>query len=323
VARLTGRRYAAAVGSGTDALFFSLRAAAVGPGDEVLVPDFSFVASASAIVRAGAVPVFVDIGDDFNLDLASAGSLVGPRTKAMVFVHLYGLMGNPEDIEAFGRTHGVSIIEDAAQSYGASFGARAAGSVGLASCLSFDPTKPISAPGSGGMVLTDDSAVADYVRSARYHGTGPTGLCDVLGFNSQMPSATASVIELKVDREVVMANIRRTIAARYSAALRGTGITPPPDRPEAHHIYHKYVISSPRRDSLRQRFADAGVVTKIHYPAPLSAQPVFGPSHRTNPRAMRSAAQVLSLPIHPYLTDEEIDRVVEVLCDAGVTVTRQ
>lgn len=313
VAGLTGRRFAVAVGSGTDALFFSLRAADIGPGDEVLVPDFSFVASASAIVRTGAVPVFVDVGHDFNMDLAHAASLVGPRTRAMVFVHLYGLMGDPDEIEMFGSAHGLTVIEDAAQSCGARFGVRFAGSIGMASCLSFDPTKPISAPGSGGMVLTDDTAVADSVRRLRYHGIGPNGLCDALGYNSQMSSATASILDLKFERETANADARRRIASRYSTALRGTGIMPPPDRPEARHIYHKYVVTSSHRDLLRKRLADAGVTTKVHYPTPLSAHPMFGPPQRTNSRASLCADRVLSLPIHPYLTDDEVDRVVEVL----------
>jgi dTDP-4-amino-4,6-dideoxygalactose transaminase len=313
VAGLTGRRHAVAVNSCTDALFFALQAAGVGEGDEVLVPDFSFVASASAILRAGATPVFVDIGNDFNLDLERAAELVTSRTRALVFVHLFGLMSDPQLIEGFGMAHGLRVIEDAAQSFGARFGGRAAGSVGLVSCFSFDPTKPISAPGSGGMVLTDREEVADKVRRARYHGKTAGGLFSELGYNSQMPTTTAAVLSLKIDHEPGFTARRREVAARYTAALTSREVLAPPDRDEALHIYHKYVVRTAHRDQLQRRMSEAGVATMIHYPHPLSSHPMFGPAARENPRAATACDQVLSLPIHPFLADEEVERVVGVL----------
>jgi len=193
VATQVGRRYAVAVNSCTDGLFFALRASGLEPGDEVLVPNLSFVATASSVVRASAVPVFVDVDDSYNLSLDAARERVTPRTRAIVFVHLYGQMGDARRIETFARDHGLILIEDAAQAFGASFAGRNAGSLGSASCLSFDPTKPISAVGSGGMVLTDDGEIAARVRRLRYHGRGPDGDFVELGFNSQMSTLVAAV----------------------------------------------------------------------------------------------------------------------------------
>ena len=201
-----------AVGSCTDALAFALAAAGVGPGDEVLVTSFSFVATASPILRVGAMPVFTDIGADFNMDLDNAADLVTERTRAVIHAHLFGHMGDPDRLEGFANKHGLILIEDAAQAFGATRRGRAAGSLGLASCLSFDPTKVLGAPGSGGAVLTDDDTFADRVRRQRYHGKDPDGRFVDLGYNSQMPSH------------------HRRLSHGQAPSQRGTAATPCPHR---------------------------------------------------------------------------------------------
>ncbi len=320
VARLTGRAHAVAVNSCTDGLFFALLAAGVKPGDEVLVPDFSFVATASSVLRCGATPVFVDVEDDtLNLDLDRAAELVTERTRAMVAVHLYGQMIDPSRLDAFADRFSLPVVEDAAQAFAASFDGRPGGSVGRVSCMSFDPTKPLSAPGSGGMVLTDDEDIAGQVRLLRYHGKGPGGRFERLGFNSQMPTLTAAVLRVKLAGSEASLARRREIAARYSKGLADLPfITLPEETPGSVHNYHKYVIRSPGRDELRGHLTERGIETFVHYDRPLSDQPLFrgtAPPPST-PVAAAAAGVVLSLPVHAFLDDDEVDAVIDAVRSA-------
>jgi len=212
-----GRDYAVAVNSCTDALYFALVASGIGPGDEVLVTDFSFVASASCILRAGAKPVFVDIREDnYNMDIYKAE--LTEKTKAMIFVNLYGRMMNPIEVTQFCANNKLILIEDAAQSLGSMFDGFRSGRNGFISCLSFDPTKVLGAPGSGGMVLTNNSRVAEDIRRLRYHGKGQDGFSS-LGYNSQMPSSTAYILMAKADMNAMWKSRRIHIANYYSANI--------------------------------------------------------------------------------------------------------
>lgn len=320
VARLTGRRWAVAVNSGTDALYFALTAAGIKSGDEVLVTDFSFIASASAIVRSGARPVFVDIADDFNMDFKAAARWVTPKTKALVAVHLYGQMMDPVAAEAFAQNHNLVLIEDAAQAFGAKRSGRPAGSVGLASAFSFDPTKPLSAPGSGGMFLTDDEAIASRVRRLRYHGKGrEQGIFLENGFNSQMPSATAALLNFKLKHQKRWTKRRRQIAQLYIKELENCpGLKLPSEAGIGSHIWHKFVIRCGQRNSLKNFLEDQGVETMVHYPRALRLQPFLMPLAQEgaySPQASLASQTVLSLPIHPYLTDQEVRRVARSVRD--------
>lgn len=314
VATLVGRKHGVAVGSATDALFFALRAANVGPGDEVLVTDFSFVASAQCITRLGARPIFCDIDEHYNLDLERAEARIGPRTKALVFVHLYGQMSNPADIEGFAKAHDLTLIEDAAQALGARWKDRAAGSLGEYSCISFDPTKVIGAPGSGGIVLVDSDQEADQLRRMRYHGKDSRGRFVEQGFNSQMPSVTAALLEYKLGMNDVWAEKRAAIAGTYNEGIGALNaeFTLPVPREQARHIYHKYVLRHPERDALRAHLTSDGIASAIHYAVPLHQHPCFQDQDSvSNQRAETFARTVLSLPIHPFLSAEEANRVVE------------
>ncbi|MEM9069826.1 MAG: DegT/DnrJ/EryC1/StrS family aminotransferase [Myxococcota bacterium] len=311
VAGLVGRRHAVAVGSCTDGLFFGLRAAGVGPGDEVLVTALSFVASASSIVRAGATPVFCDIDDHCNLDLVDAAARITERTKAIVYVHLYGQMGDPTAIEAFANAHNLILMEDAAQAFGASRDGRPAGSLGAVSAFSFDPTKVIDAPGSGGMVLTDDDAIGARLRRLRYHGKSKAGTFDELGYNSQMPSLTAGLLGLKVDLDASWRQRRQTVAARYDDELPTElqRIAPA----GGVHAQHKYVLrmDATRRDAFREALSADGVQTRVHYARILPDEPLLEAYRGApTPRAASVSASAVSLPIHPFLRGDEVDRVV-------------
>lgn len=319
VAATAGRAHAVAVNSCTDALYFALAAAGVKPGDEVLVPDFSFVATASCILRCGAVPVLVDVEEGtLNLDLERAAELVTERTRAVIVVHLYGQMMDPSRVDAFADRFGIPVVEDAAQAFAASFDGRAGGSVGRVSCFSFDPTKPLNAPGSGGMVLTDDDGIADEVRLLRYHGKAG-GQFERLGFNSQMPTLTAAVLQVKLGHSEATLARRREIAARYSKGLDDLPhLTVPEETPGSVHNFHKFVIRSPGRDALRRHLAERGIETFIHYDRPLSAQPLLRVAGRASstPVAEAAAGAVLSLPCHAFLEDDEVDAVIEAVRSA-------
>jgi dTDP-4-amino-4,6-dideoxygalactose transaminase len=304
------RRHAVCVGSGTDALYFALLALGVGSEDEVLVPDLSFIATASAVMRTGARPVFVDVDDSCNLDLRQAESKLSKRTKALLYVQLFGGMGDPRALEAFGRAHGVTILEDGAQSFGAHFAGRPCGAVGQVSALSFDPMKVLSAPGSGGAVLTDDDQLAAHIRRLRYHGR-EGGEYRELGFNSQMPSTTATVLSLKLTHHERWTKRRRAIAARYIDALGGLAVTMPTWPAQVEHVWHKFILHCANRDALAAWLAARGVPTMVHYPRPFHRETLFGVrSDIAFPRACDHAATTLSLPIHAHLSDENVEYVI-------------
>ena len=379
------RRHAVAVGSGTDALFFALIAAGVGPGEEVVVPAISFIASASCVLRAGAVPVFADVDAHLMLDPHAARAALSPRARAILAVDLFGQVVDAAALQAVADEHELALVEDAAQALGAStsdlprapggatgplsphapdaatapleprapdaatapleprapdgatetlgphapdgatepLGApatvRRAGSIGLVSCCSFDPTKTVAAPGSGGAVLTDDDELAAHVRRLRWHGRDERGRHAHLGYNSQLPTASAAVLLDKLDNDDgAWTRRRQAIAARYDAALDGSPHRPVGVAPGRTHVFHKYAVRSPARDALRDHLRSHGVTTLVHYAAPLARQPMFDGRCRETPcpNAERACAELLSLPIHAQLTDAEVDRVCAALRDA-------
>lgn len=315
LARRVGRAHAIAVGSGTDALFFGLRARGIGPGDEVLVPALSFIASASCVVRAGARPVFVDTDARHLFDLDDARRALTASTRAVIAVDLFGQTPDRQRLEAFAREHGLVLIEDAAQALGATD----AGAIGTASCLSFDPTKPLAAPGSGGAVLTDDAELAEHVRRLRWHGREAAGRYGELGYNSQLPEIAAAVLLRKLELEPEWRAARRRIAARYDAALDASpAIEAPMHDADAAHAFSKYVVRARDRDRLRERLERAGVPTRIHYARPLHREPLFAAARSpTCPNAERASREVLSLPIHAFLDEHEVEQVVVALSAEG------
>jgi dTDP-4-amino-4,6-dideoxygalactose transaminase len=315
-----GVRHGIGVGSGTDALRLALAGLDVGPGHEVITPAFSFVASASTIVMAGATPVFVDVEDDtFALDPALVERAITPRTRAIVAVHLYGHPAPLDALAALARARGLALVEDAAQAIGAAWDGRPVGGWGDLACLSFYPTKNLGACGDGGMVLTDRDDLAERVRRLRHHGDAGRYRHVELGWCSRLDELQAAVLRVKLTRLDGWIERRRGIAERYHARLGDLPLVLPVERARARHVYHLYTVRHPKREALARALADLGVGTAVHYPAPVPGQPLFGlAEERRWPGAWRAAAEVLALPCFAELTDAEVERVAEAVrtaCD--------
>lgn len=320
VAALAGVRHGIGVGSGTDALRLALAAVGVRPGDEVITPAFSFVASSSTIAMLGAIPVFVDVDPaTYALDVAAVERAITPRTRAIVPVHLYGHPAAMDRLTALARAHGLAVVEDAAQAIGAAFDGRPVGAWGDAACLSFYPTKNLGGCGDGGMVLTARDDVAERVRRLRHHGDAGRYRHVELGYCSRLDELQAALLRVKLPRLAEWTEARRRIAARYHERLGGLPLTLPVERPPARHVYYLYTVRHAQRDALAKALTDLGVGTAVHYPIPLPAQPLFGlADERRWPEAWRAAREVLSLPCYPELTEAEVDevaRAVERACE--------
>jgi dTDP-4-amino-4,6-dideoxygalactose transaminase len=311
LAALAGARHGMGLGSGTDALRLALAALGVGPGDEVVTPAFSFVASASTIVMAGAQPVFVDIDPaTFALDPDALESALTRRTRAIIVVHLYGHPGAIDRITEIARRRGVPLIEDAAQAIGATWDGRPIGGWGDVACLSFYPTKNLGACGDAGMLLTNRDDVAEHVRRLRHHGDTGRYHHVELGYCSRLDEMQAAMLRVKLRRLEAWNVARRQLAARYRARLAGVPLGLPAEHPRAQAIYHQFVVRHPQRDALAKVLADLGVGTMVHYPLPVPGQPLFGlDGEKRWPHAWRAAREVLSLPCYPEMTDAEIEGV--------------
>jgi dTDP-4-amino-4,6-dideoxygalactose transaminase len=312
LAGLAGVRHGIGVASGTDALRLALAAVGVVPGDDVVTPAFSFVASASTILMAGARPVFVDIDPGtFALDPAALERAWTPRIRAIVVVHLYGHPAPIDRIAAIARRRGVALVEDAAQAVGATWDGRPIGSWGDAACLSFYPTKNLGACGDAGLLLTDRDDVAEHARRLRHHGDGGRYHHLELGYCSRLDEVQAAILRVKLRRLGGWTEARRRLAARYRAGLAGLPLEVPAEDPRARHSYHQFVVRHPQRDALAKGLADLGVGTMVHYPRAVPEQPLFAQdAERAWPQAWRAAREVLSLPCYPEMTDAEIDGVV-------------
>jgi dTDP-4-amino-4,6-dideoxygalactose transaminase len=290
------------VSSGTDALLVALMALDIKAGDEVITTPYTFFATAGTIARLGARPVFVDIEPDtYNINPALIERAITPRTKAILPVHLYGQCADMDAILRFG----LPVIEDAAQAIGAEYKGRRAGSMGVAGCLSFFPTKNLGGFGDAGMVVTSDAALAERVRVLRVHGMQPKYYHRLVGGNFRLDALQAAVLNVKLKHLDEWTRRRQANAAFYSARITG---------PVAvhHHIYNQYVIRSKQRDRLRARLTSAGIGTEIYYPVPLHLQECFaylGYRAGDFPEAEAAARETLALPVYPELTREQLEYV--------------
>jgi dTDP-4-amino-4,6-dideoxygalactose transaminase len=315
---------AVTMASGTDALHLGLRALGVRSGDLVLVPAFTFVATATAVSYIGAQPVFADIQrDTFNLDPARVhevlagkelGSRAGGHVKAIVPVHLYGHPAEMEPLLGAARAHGVAVVEDAAQAIGATYRGKRVGGLGDVGCFSFYPTKNLGAMGDGGLATTQDTALGDHLLRLRAYGGRQRYLHEELGFNSRLDEIQAAVLRVKLKLLEEWTERRRTIAERYRAGLAGLGPALPLERPGSTHVYHQFAIRIADRDAVQKRMAERGVQTAVYYPLPLHLQPMYrdlGYRPGDFPEAERAAREVLCLPMYPELTDAQVDEVVD------------
>ena len=311
-----GVPYAVGVGSGTDALLLTFRALGIGAGDDVIVPANTFIASAEAVVLAGATPVFTDVSPDtLLLTPAQLEAAITPRTAAVIVVHLYGQTPHMDALSRSADRAGIVLIEDAAQAHGATWRGRRAGSIGHAGCFSFYPAKNLGAFGDAGAVVTADAGLADRLRSLRDHGRSRRSRYDheLVGTNSRLDALQAVVLSAKLPRLDAWTEARRSIAARYHAAFGGGAARLVAEEPGSRGAYHLAVARVPDRATVQQQFAAAGIETRIHYPIPCHRQARYRRfATRPLPVAEESAGEILSLPMFPHLSDGQVARV----CDA-------
>jgi dTDP-4-amino-4,6-dideoxygalactose transaminase len=343
LAEFCGARDAVGCASGTDALWLALAAAGVQAGDQVLTTPFSFFASASAIVRAGARPVFADIDPPtFNLDPRQVERFLSgglrDKLRALLPVHLYGQCADMDSLQRLASEFHLTLIEDAAQAIGARWGKEPAGSMGVAAAFSFYPTKNLSAYGDAGLVTTKDPAMAAHMRRLRNHGSPRRYVHEEFGWNSRLDAMQAAVLRVKIKYVEGWNAARRQRAATYDrlfaesgltgskSTINNRGLTIPDDFPihlpqtvaQAHHVFHQYVVRAYRRDELREFLTARRIGTEVYYPIPLHLQPCFvylGHREGDFPEAERAAKEVLALPMFPELTEDEQGWVVKSIAD--------
>ncbi|HKZ78918.1 MAG TPA: DegT/DnrJ/EryC1/StrS family aminotransferase [Pyrinomonadaceae bacterium] len=319
VAQYSQTRFAVGCASGSDALLLALMALDIKAGDEVITTPFSFFATAGAIARLGARPVFADIDPrTYTLDVSRAEAAVTARTRAIIPVHLYGQCADMDALLDLSRVKGLSLVEDAAQAIGAKMGGRCAGSMGLVGCLSFYPSKNLGGAGDGGMLLTSDEDLRDRLRRLRVHGGASEYHHDEVGINSRLDALQAAVLRVKLRLLEHWSEGRRKRAARYTNFFReadlGFELSPPFTPPDTLHIFHQYVIRVPGyRDALMKHLLQSGIESRVYYPVPLHLQPCFkylGCERGAFPEAERAALETLALPCYPELTDEQQEYVL-------------
>lgn len=303
--------HAIGVSSGSDALICALMALDIGPGDEVITSPFTFFASAGAVARLGATPVFVDIEPaTFNLDPAKLAAAVTPKTKAIMPVHLFGQCADMDAINAVARERGLSVVEDAAQSIGATYKGRHAGSMGTVGCFSFFPTKNLGGAGDGGMIVTQDAELADRMRALRNHGSHVRYYHQWVGGNFRLDTVQAAYLMVKLPHLDGWSAKRRRNAAVYDELLAGVDtVTTPTIAPGNVSIYNQYVIRAERRDALREHLKSRSIGTEVYYPLSLHEQECFkglGYARGDFPESERAAAEVVALPIFPELSTEQV-----------------
>ena len=310
LAAYVGARHAIGCNSGTDALHLPLVALGVGPGDEVVVPAFTFFATAEAVSYTGATPVFADIDPaSFNISLGSLKEKVSAKTRAVIAVHLFGQCAALEEIAAFCRERRLVLIEDCAQALGAEYRGRRAGSWGDFGCFSFYPTKNLGAVGDAGLITAASKEHDEILRMLRHHGSRKTYLHERVGWNSRLDELQAAVLRVKLKHLEEFNAARRRVAQRYREKLRGVEL--PREDPRGKHVYHQFTIRSERRDAIREALAADGIAASVFYPIPLHRQPAYAEWNRSLslPASEAAAQSVLSLPINPLLDDAGIDRI--------------
>jgi len=322
IAGYNGVKEAAGVASGTDALILALRALDIGKGDAVITSPFTFFASAEAISMVGARPIFVDIDPEtYNIDPAKIEELLwsldadeNAAVKAIAPVHIYGQCADMDPIMSIAKKHGLKVIEDCAQAIGALYNGRKAGSFGDAGALSFFPSKNLGGFGDGGMVVSSDLSLINRVKELRVHGSRELYIHDEIGYNSRLDSLQAAVLRVKLKKLDGWLEARRAIAARYDRAFASIKAVRTPAVAEGNvHTYHQYTISLEGRDDLAQYLKEKGIATRVYYPVPLHLQPCYkdlGYSIGNFPVSEKAAERVISLPVYPELSDEQVEYII-------------
>jgi len=317
IATYLGVKHAIGVASGTDALVIALRAAGVEAGNEVIIPSFSFFATAGAIMTIGAHPVFIDITPDtYLIDTTTIEAKITAKTKAIMPVHLYGQPADMDEILTIANKYGLKVIEDNAQAIGAVYGGKKTAAIGDVGCLSFFPSKNLGAYGDGGMVTTNDDGVAEKVRMLRTHGWKKKYFPEELGYNSRLDEIQAAVLRVKL-KYLETWNMRRVeIARAYSKCLGELGLRTPVEAPNRTHVYHLYMVGFDNRDAVQQALKGAGIASEVYYPQPLH---LAKPSHKYGmgagqyPVAEQCSQSLLALPVYPDMTATQIEEVLSVI----------
>jgi dTDP-4-amino-4,6-dideoxygalactose transaminase len=321
--------HAVGVGSGTDALILACKAVGIGPGDEVILPANTFIATAEAVTHVGATPVVVDVlPDTANIDPARVEAAITKRTKAVVPVHLFGQPADMDAIEQVARQHDLVVIEDACQAHGATYKGRPTGSLGTIAAFSFYPGKNLGALGDGGAVTTADGDMAEMVRVLRNHGEKTKSDHTVVGYCSRLDNLQAAFLQIKLAHVDEWNKARREAAGQYGrllAQVKGSGgtslVTPIVENPDVEAVYHLYVVQVDGRDGVRAKLNEAGISTGVHYPVPIHLHPAYahlGCKAGSFPVAERLCQRILSLPMFPEITHEQIAYVAEHLAEAVV-----
>jgi dTDP-4-amino-4,6-dideoxygalactose transaminase len=320
IASFIGVKYAVGINSCTDAMFLSLKAAGIGPGDEVVTVAHTFVATIACIVHCGATPILVDVGEDMNMDVVQVEHKISPKTKAVIPVHLNGRSCNMEKLMEIADEHNLIVVEDAAQALGASFDGRKAGSFGLTGCFSLYPAKMLGAAGDGGFLTTDNEEIAEKIRLLRDHGQQrTTGKILFYGFNSRLDNIQAAILNVKLKYLLKWIERRREIAGIYHEGLSDVGavkLPPPPNKKGTYYdVYQNYVIRVKDRDDLAKFFDKNGVETMVSWRTPNHLQPSLNLSHFSLPETERLSKEVISLPMYPELGDEQVQFAIQVIHD--------
>ncbi len=313
IAAYCGTTNCVGVGSGTDALYLALRALDIGPGDEVITTPMTWVATTNAIVLCGATPVFVDIDDGFNMSPQGLEAAITDDTKAVLPVHFTGHMCDISEIIEIADRHGIAVVEDAAQAFGAEYQGRKAGSFGRIGCFSMNPMKVFRGYGEAGAIVTNDETIAERVRSLRYAGTINKENCQEASINGRLDTIQAAMLLVNLKRVDGLIEARRQIAAKYTAHLSNV-VRCPVEKPGHKHSYYSYTIVSKRRDALKTYLADNGVETKIQHPFLMTQHDAYKERFAADlPNAERLVKSILSIPSHEDLTDEELNYVAQTI----------
>jgi dTDP-4-amino-4,6-dideoxygalactose transaminase len=319
VADFVGVKHAVGVASGTDALLLALKALDVGPGTEVIIPTFTFFATAGAVSNLGAKPVFVDVDPQtLNIDPAGIEKAITDKTRAIMPVHLFGQCADMGAIDTIARARQIPVVEDAAQALSARYGDHPAGSLGQMGCYSFFPTKNLGCLGDGGLIVTNDDGTAELLRKLKSHGAKPKYFHQIVGFNSRLDTIHAAALSVKFPHLNSWTEQRRKNAARYHELLKDVNVERPVDAGLGYHIYNQYTISLDRRDAFRDHMRSRNIGHEVYYPVPLHMQECFthlGAKAGDFPVSEAAAKRVCSLPIFPELTHEEQDYVVQAVKD--------
>ncbi|GJQ34874.1 MAG: hypothetical protein JETCAE01_08840 [Anaerolineaceae bacterium] len=314
IASYLGVKHAIGLASGTDALVIAMRALNIGEGDEVIIPAYTFFATAGTVMSVGAKPVIVDIDpQSYQINVGKIEAAITSNTKAIIPVHLYGHPSEMNPILEIARRYGLKVIEDNAQGYGAEYLGRKTGAMGEVGCLSFFPTKNLGAYGDGGMVVTNDEALAEQMRMLRAHGWKKKYYSEMVGYNSRLDAIQAAILQAKFAHLDEWNDKRRELAKRYNEHLAPLGIVTPVEREWAKHVYHLYIIRSAKRDELQAFLKEKGIASEVYYPIPphLSVPcRKYGYKEGDFLHAENAAKETLALPLYPELTLKQQDEVI-------------